>query len=347
MKISLLFFIVSILLSSCREKSSVKTFERPVKLYRVDTLSYVDKSFNALVESAEKSMLAFEVGGEIQSMVVEQGDYLHKGELVASIDPIDYQLQSEAAKAQYLTAQAEVERYKRLLSKDAISQQQYEVARANFVSRESAYKNSLKLLTNTKLYAPFSGVVESVYSDKYERVQPYEPIINLINPQKLEITFTISPSDAMLMRAPDVSYYVVFDNYPNHLIRATLKRYTDISIAGEGFPVVLTIDDSDFSAERYNIKVGYSCNAIIRIESPITNHYTSIPLSAIYQPKGSNDKFVWIYNPSTQRVAKQVITTGELFSSDMIVVKSGITSGDMVVVAGVYQLTEDQKVKLL
>ncbi|MFI3321386.1 MAG: efflux RND transporter periplasmic adaptor subunit [Rikenellaceae bacterium] len=339
----MLFF----LLSSCKRAVQIVTFERPVSLYKVESLSYVDKTFSAMVESAQQGVLSFQMGGEIEKIYVEEGSKVKKGAIIAIINPIDYKLKVESAKAQFEASTADMERYKRLLERDAISQQQYEAAYANYISRRSSYQNAMQVLENTKIFAPFSGVIERKYADNFEWVQPYQQIVKVVNPDTLDVVFTISPLDAKILQAPVVKYFVEFENYPNRLFSAKLIRFTDVAIGGEGFPMTIGIDDVDFSLKKYDIKAGYSCSAIIRIDNPQTNEYSSIPLSAIYEKIGSNQKYVWIYNSDDSKVELKPIETGELFGENMIVVKEGISSGDLVVTAGIYQLSEGQSVKPL
>ncbi|MEG1648723.1 MAG: efflux RND transporter periplasmic adaptor subunit [Rikenellaceae bacterium] len=347
MKLYFSVLLVCLALFSCKSAPLVQNFDRPVKLYNVESLGYINKSYAAVVESAEQTSLAFQMGGEIIKLTVEAGDVVRKGQFIASVDPIDYSLQVDAAKAQYVTAEAEVERYKRLLEKDAVSQQQYEAARATYVSRKSAYENSLQTLQNTQIYAPFTGIVERKFVDNYQRVQPAAPVIKIINPDSLEVTFTISTSDAKLIASPLVEYSVEFDNYPGLKFKAKLKRYIDVSVDGEGFPMIVSITDPTFSPKSYDIKAGYTCSVLARIDNPMANDIVAVPLTAIYASKSGNDSSVWIYDEKSATVNLKSVELGELFSSDMVAVKSGLSLGEKVVIGGIYQLSEGQKVEVL
>ena len=343
------FFLVtltSLMLFSCIGTPPIQTFEQIVYTQEVQPLGYVNKSFAAVVESAEQTSLAFQMGGEIIELNVMAGDVVRKGEVVAKVDPTDSRLQMEAAKALYITAKSEKERYKRLLSKNVISKQQYEAARATYVSRQSAYKNSLEVLENTEIFAPFTGIVEQKFAEAFQRVQPAQQVVKIINPDSLEIAFTISPSDSKLINAPKVKYYIEFDNYPGVKFKAKLKRYIDVSIGGEGFPMIVSIDDPNFSLKKYNIKAGYTCSVLMAVENTEEN-VLAVPISAIYASKTTTGSSVWVYNPTTSIVELTKITTGELFGNDMIAVTSGLNRGDKIVTAGIYQLSEGQKVKVL
>ena len=84
-----------------------------------------------------------------------------KGQLIAAIDPRDIALQYAATKSAYETASAQVERNKRLLSRQAISVQEYEISLANFQKAKSEYELSANNMRDTKLTAPFDGSIEN------------------------------------------------------------------------------------------------------------------------------------------------------------------------------------------
>lgn len=84
-----------------------------------------------------------------------------KGQLIAAIDPRDISLQYAADKAAYETAAAQVERNKRLLGRQAISVQEYEISVANYQKAKSTYELSGNNMRDTRLTAPFEGSIEN------------------------------------------------------------------------------------------------------------------------------------------------------------------------------------------
>ena len=89
------------------------------------------------MEAVEYVKLAFRVNGQIIQLPVIEGQKVKKGQLIAAIDPRDIALQYAATKSAYETASAQVERNKRLLSRQAISVQEYEISLANFQKAKS------------------------------------------------------------------------------------------------------------------------------------------------------------------------------------------------------------------
>ena len=120
--------LAAILLEGCgQKKETTVPATRPVKTTIVESRSVIRKDFSGIVEAVEYVKLAFRVSGQIINLPVIEGEKVKKGQLIAAIDPRDIALQYAATKSAYETASAQVERNKRLLSRQAISVQEYEL----------------------------------------------------------------------------------------------------------------------------------------------------------------------------------------------------------------------------
>lgn len=207
---------VMLLVTSCgHKKEGDATLIRPVKTASASSQSVIRKDFSGIVEAVEYVKLAFRVSGQVINLPVVEGQRVKKGQLIAAIDPRDISLQYAADKAAYETAAAQVERNKRLLGRQAISVQEYEISVANYQKAKSAYELSSNNMRDTKLTAPFDGSIEKRLVENYQRVNSGEGIVQLVNTQKLRIKFTVPDDYLYLLRAKDVTFKVVFDTYPD------------------------------------------------------------------------------------------------------------------------------------
>lgn len=164
--------IAAILLASCGQKKETKTTtSRPVKTAIVESRSIIRKDFSGIVEAVEYVKLAFRVSGQIIQLPVIEGEKVKKGQLIAAIDPRDIALQYAATKSAYETAAAQLERNKRLLSRQAISVQEYEISLANYQKAKSEYELSVNNMRDTKLTAPFDGSIEKTSGRKLSACQ--------------------------------------------------------------------------------------------------------------------------------------------------------------------------------
>ena len=80
------------------------------------------------------------------------------------------------------------------------------------------------------------------------------------------------------------------------------------------------------------------------INEPVTDA-VSLPVSAVYAP-AEGGTYVWVVIGG-DRVERRAVTLGELYGRDRVVVDSGVEPGERVVTAGVYQLRQCERVRIL
>ena len=107
----LLTGILVVLLASCSQRTQITDSKPTVK---IDTVFSADGQtalqFPGRVKAAQDISLSFRVSGTILRMYVNDGTYVRKGQLLAELDPADYQIQLDAAEAEYQSVKAEAER---------------------------------------------------------------------------------------------------------------------------------------------------------------------------------------------------------------------------------------------
>ena len=339
---------VMLLATSCgHKKEGDVTLIRPVKTATASSQSVIRKDFSGIVEAVEYVKLAFRVSGQVINLPVVEGQRVKKGQLIAAIDPRDISLQYAADKAAYETAAAQVERNKRLLGRQAISVQEYEISVANYQKAKSAYELSSNNMRDTKLTAPFDGSIEKRLVENYQRVNSGEGIVQLVNTQKLRIKFTVPDDYLYLLRAKDVTFKVVFDTYPGTTFNAKLEEYLDISTAGTGIPVTITIEDPAFNRSLYDVKPGFTCK--IKLASDVApfleEKLVNIPLSAIFGESENQKTYVWVVKDN--KVSKREVTVYSPTGEANALISAGIQPGETIVIAGVHQLVDGQTVKVI
>lgn len=347
-KIYLFTISVMLLATSCgHKKEGDVTLIRPVKTATASSQSVIRKDFSGIVEAVEYVKLAFRVSGQVINLPVVEGQRVKKGQLIAAIDPRDISLQYAADKAAYETAAAQVERNKRLLGRQAISVQEYEISVANYQKAKSAYELSSNNMRDTKLTAPFDGSIEKRLVENYQRVNSGEGIVQLVNTQKLRIKFTVPDDYLYLLRAKDVTFKVVFDTYPDTVFNAKLEEYLDISTAGTGIPVTITIEDPAFNRSLYDVKPGFTCK--IKLASDVApfleEKLVNIPLSAIFGESENQKTYVWVVKDN--KVSKREVTVYSPTGEANALISTDVQPGETIVIAGVHQLVDGQTVKVI
>ena len=333
---------ILLLAGSCSHRPPASQTVRPVKVVTASGAGLIEKDFAGMATPDDAVTLAFKLAGQVLDVPVSQGERVEKGALLAELDPRDIELQVAATRSAFEEARSVQQRMQRLLAHEAVSRQEAEAAATRYAQAKSTYDNTLDLLNDTRLRAPFAGVVERVYVDNFERVQAGQSILRLVNPVTTTVQFTLPESALDVLRDSATRFSVLFDNYRGELFAARLKDYAVTSSDASGFPVSLTLDNP--SPARYRISPGMSCTITMQSPDPVPDA-VSLPVSAICAP-AEGGTWVWIVG-ADDRVTRRAVTLGELFGRDRVVVDSGVAPGERVVTAGVYRLREGEQVRIL
>lgn len=334
----LLLFVVACHGGGARPNRAVQ----PVKCVVAKPLNAVTRDFAALSIADDAVNLAFKLSGRVVDLPIAKGMNVSEGMLLARLDSRNEELQLSAAKATYDEALSRLKRAERLLAHNAISEQEVEALQNIVAQATVAYKNAEQMLKETRITAPFSGVVEYVAVDTYQRVASGETILRLVKPESNSVGFTAPESLISELSLPTTRFHVLFDAYPDTYFDAAIKSYARTSSDALGFPVSLRLTDVDRA--RYTISPGMTCIAIVSVAES-DRQAVALPLTAIYAPVGSYDS-VWIVDDN-EHVERRRVTLGGLSGSSDVVVMDGVKAGERVVVAGVYKLTEGESVRVV
>ena len=236
---------IALLAGACGRKTPAPETVRSVKVTTAAGAGIIDKDFAGMATPDDAVNLAFKVAGQVLDVPVAQGQSVKKGALLAELDPRDIELQVAATRSAFEEARSQQQRMQRLVEHEAVSRQEAEAASTRYAQARSTYENTLDLLKDTRLRAPFAGVVERKYVDNFERVQAGQSILRLVNPVTTTVQFTLPETGLSLLRDSSTRFTVEFDNYRGAAIPARLKEYVETSSDASGFPVSLTLENPD------------------------------------------------------------------------------------------------------
>ncbi len=339
------------LVSACSEAVSDdarRPAVQPVKIYQIqDTDSRGLRSFPAVVEAAEVAQLAFRVGGEIIEFPVRPGSRVEQGQLIARLDPTDYQLVVNQAQAQYDLAEAQFTRTENLVAKEVISPQQFDEVRASRDISKANLETARANLRYTELRAPFAGTIAHVFVEKHETVQPQRPIATLQLDNAIDVSIRVPENlFSQVQRQTDYQPDVIFPAAPGERFKATLKEWDAMADpASNTFKVVFTLP----TPPAVNLLPGMSATVLVDTHAVMAVQADTllVPPSAVFSPTGqpADDGFyVWVYQADGGTVTRRAVTVGDVGSAGIEIVE-GLAIGDQIVVAGVHQLSEGQPVR--
>ncbi|MGF1729820.1 efflux RND transporter periplasmic adaptor subunit [Photobacterium kasasachensis] len=321
----------------------------------VDVVALADAApqltFPAVAAAADKSSLSFRIQGEVTRIAVRPGDFVKKNQLLAELDPTDYQLEVDDAQAKYNVADSQYRRSAKLVDKGFLAQSQFDELRAQRKIARARLNIAKLNLTFTKLVAPFDGVISRVPIEQFENIQVGQQVMNIHSANSVDILIQApdliySQSSAVDIQESKPGARVVLDDGAEY--QASLKEFTTEPDPESGsFLVTLTMPmpEDRFILDGMAVEVRADAQKlkIYRKGEPV------IPLEAIFNEDGDNlsstDKYVWVVNDGKTVIKRRVVT--DKVVPEGVRLLAGLEEGETIVVAGGNRLREGQQVDVI
>jgi RND family efflux transporter MFP subunit len=346
-KILLLALLFITLFTACGEKEkSAEIPARPVKIIHIGGPEEVlQRSFPGKVEASEKADLAFLVPGKIIEFPVKEGEKVEKDQLIAALDPKDYEIAVQEAKTKEEYAKAQLDRKQALIEKGFVSKSEYEAQVTSYNVAKANLDTAEQNLIYTRLKAPFVGEVSAKYVQNFQTIKVNEPIVRLHNRDNLDIIVQIPESLAIHSKSrKDTQIEVEFDSAPGRMFPTSVKEISSKPDPDtQSYKLTLTM----IAPKDLNVLPGMTASVFVKITIPSqgkTQKYV-IPTAAVFADDNKKS-YVWVFNPSTGEIRKQPVKLGQL-ENDTVEVIEGISTGMDIVAAGAKFLTEGMKVRPL
>ncbi|WP_318516741.1 efflux RND transporter periplasmic adaptor subunit [Photobacterium leiognathi] len=328
--------LACVALIGCKEdKATVKEPEsRPVKLQSVSVGDNESlRSFPAIVEAGDKAVLAFRVSGQLNNVQAHPGEFVRKGQTLATLNPDELSLLVKQAQAQYDLANVQFKRNSQLRKTNVVSELDYDASKANLKQAKAALDKAKSNLSYAKLIAPYDGHLSLSMIENFEYVAAKQPVMHIQSAKLINMTFQLP--DYLLARfqghAEEINPTVAFDALANQTFPAQFKEIdTEPDSKTSSYKVTLSMARPEGS----NIMPGMSGSVTIVLPH---GNAGAIPTRAVIT---EGDKhFVWRVNDK-QQVERVEVT---LDKNNRVI--SGLNDGDVIATSGVSELQAGQKVR--
>ena len=333
-------------LCACGDRGAQEPPPRPVLVERPQPAPGTSRSFPGEIRARAESPLAFRIGGQLVRREVDAGDRVARGQLLAVIDPGDFEAQARAAGARLAAAEAQLKRAAADRARYAALARDQLVSRSALDAQEAAWRAAdgearaaraqAEVARNqagyAELRAPVDGVIASRQAEAGQVVAAGQAVFTLAADDGREVAIAL-PESAVGAFSVGQPVEVELWTAPGQRLRG---RFREISPAAD--PVARTyaarvaIDEADAA----RVALGQSAEVHAAGAGPAL----SVPLSAV---QGGNDgeATVWVFDDG--RVHPVAVEAGE-FGAERVPVASGLAEDDWVVVAGGHLLRDGQAV---
>jgi membrane fusion protein (multidrug efflux system) len=285
------------------------------------------------IEADEQIEIHTEVSGIVESINFSEGGRVSQGQPLLRINDAELQAQLAQAQTRNNLAAENERRAKLLLEKEAISQEEYDIASADFRTAESQIQLIKAQLSKTVIRAPFSGRIGLRNISNCSYVTPATVIAQLVNTNRLKVSFSIPEKYANRVK---VNNQVKF-NVQGVQGEFTAKIYaTEPAVEANTRTLLvkaITTNNSD------NIIPGTFANIIFPLET--LENGLLVPAEALIPVQNGKKLFV-MKNGSANEV---MVETGARTDEDVLIT-SGIQAGDTVLTSGVMSLRNGSKVNV-
>ena len=294
----------------------------------------------ANIKTRQNLQLFPEFGGRLNQILVEEGQEVKRGTLLAVIDDAGLQDQLDQMKLQLYLAKTTFERTQRLWDQKIGSEMMYLEAKTRFKSQQKQVAQMRDQLSKTKIYAPFSGVIDEIIARKGSALAPgVTPVMRIVNLDNM---------------------YVESDVPENYLANITKGSLAKVSI-----PV---LNETQNTVVRQTGNFIQPDNRTFRVEAPIKNptgmikpnlnarlsivDYSNpealmIPIRVIRE-NSKGDSFVFILTgqeENNEYITEQRFVTLGMSKDELVEITKGVNTKDLIVDEGVSLLVTGQKVK--
>ncbi|MGM9760015.1 MAG: efflux RND transporter periplasmic adaptor subunit [Parabacteroides sp.] len=330
-----------LLATACSKKTTQSSNLQSVKITTVtpaeeqNALQYPGK-----VKAAQDINLAFRVSGTIQRILVEDGSPVREGQLLAELDPSDYQVQLNATEAEYHQIKAEAERIIALYNDQGTTPNNYDKAVYGLKQITAKYQHHKDQLAYTKLYAPFNGFVQKHLFNSHETVAAGMPVISMIGSGQPEVEINLPAAD-YIERAHFNRFQCTFDIYPGRVYLLKLISITPKANANQLYTMRLQL----LADNQPMPSVGLNTMVSIFRDSTET-HVLSVPTGALLHQE--EQTYIYRYNDTDLCIHRCPVQLIRLLSDGRALILSDhVKPGDTVVASGVHSLSDGEQVKPL
>ena len=316
-------FLISIVFSS--ELLSLEILE--VKM--MDSYK-ITREFPGKLLPAQQSNLAFEIPGKINVVNVDIGDAVKKGQILAELDNREATAQLKQAKAKYDLALQILNRYKDLRSEGHISIQDLDNANSEELIAKSQYEFYKVKLEQTKLIAPFDGVIQNRYLDTGSVINGGIPIVEILGSKNVEAHISIPLKFIDKLNIGNSYDFKIGNKRP----KGVLARLAPMTPGG-----------SDNRLAIFNFDTFFDPGSIaeLKLSLNILGRGTWVPIKSLSQSEQS----IWaIYTVNDKKVVVRDLVEILYFEGEYAFVNGTLNDGDLVVLGGAQKIIEGKSLNI-
>ena len=337
-----IFFLTLTIVSlvGCNHKDKVENPSDPqVVLSEVKKVkSSGDLHYSGSIEAIQTIPLTFQTTGTILKVLVNAGDAVRKGQLLATVDKADAQSMYEMTLAKYNQAKDGYERLKKVHDSGSLPDIKWVEMESNLQQAQSSMVLAKNNLNKCALYAPESGIIGSrnIEPGMSSLGNPIAPL-QLIKIESVYVKITVPENEISKIKKGLKANFKVSALED----RIFSGEVTNVGVVADQisrtYAVKITVRNPGLI-----LKPGMVCDVNLGISAD--KEILAVAYQSVDKDK-DNNSFVFVANPTQKIVRKRIIQIGN-YQNDNVEVVSGLASGEKVVSVGKEKLSDNCKISL-
>jgi membrane fusion protein (multidrug efflux system) len=314
-----------------------------VTTIKVEPSDWADAiSFTGSVRAVNSLTVASEVAGIIETLPIESGTLVKKGDLLLALNDRQESAQLRVAEARLALAKTDVARKRELKKEAAIADADIDTAESELKQADANVDNCKSALAKRSIRAPFDGLLGIRQASLGQFLNPGTPVIALHSVNPIHVEFAV-PQGQLTQVTPETVVSVMLDQTNGNALSGKITA-VDASLdnATRNIIVQATIENPSG-----HLKPGMFVR--VTIPKPLRKNVITVPLAAIQFAPYGDSVFVVKHNPDANdappTVEQQFVKAGTT-RGDVVVVESGLKAGDEVVSSGVFRLRSGAPVQI-
>lgn len=288
-----------------------------------------------VIEPWEQLTLLSKVQGTVIETLVQEGDTVTKGQAIARLDPADFQIALDSARAVYELAVADQRRLAALFEQDIIPRAQIEKIDAHVKTSKAALQNAELLLSRCTITAPISGVIRRLDAVAGLLLNVSDPVAEILQIDRVKAVVGIPESDVALVRNIEDVALTVQALDDRQIIGRTHYLASSPENGARLYRLELAVGNHD-----HHILPGMFFRA--QIVKKVYRDTVAVPIYSVI--KRQDKQFVYV---EKNGVAHQLPVELGVIQDWLVQVTSGLSPGSRVVVEGHRDIDEGHKLNIV
>ena len=340
--IYLSFFI---LLASCSGKGPEANQSNlkkaiPVRVAAIDTAIRLNAvTASGLISTEDEARLSFKIGGVIERILVEEGQQVRKGQLLASLNSTEITAQVQQAELALEKAKRDYERAAILFKDSVVTLEQFQNIKT---ALELTKQNLQQVLFNSKyasIYAPSDGFILKKILNVGEIIDAGSPVLlmgALDKTSKWVLRVGVADKEWALIETGNKAM-VSIDAFPGRSFLAVVSKKALIAdLASGSFEIQLILD-----LKGLQPAIGMFGKAIITPSKPIKGF--SIPYEALLEANGQKG---FVFVTKDQKTVHRIEVTIASIENNRVILSDGLSDYPFVIISGSPYLTEGANINI-